>query len=288
MENDYYRVEQAIRYIADRFPEQPLLEDIAASVHLSPYHFQRMFTRWAGVSPKKFMQYLACQRAKVSLDQRKTLFDTAIDTGLSGTGRLHDLFITIEAMTPGEFKKGGEGLSIQYSVAESVFGQVMVASTERGICNISFLREGQSPGEILKKEFPGAGILHDPDTTHLKAMEMFNVNGRPNSSLTLNLKGTPFQVKVWEALLKIPDGDLKSYSDIAASIGAPNSSRAVGSAVAKNPVAYLIPCHRVIRSTGEFGNYRWGAERKVALIGREAAQNFRQSEQEMEQKQENK
>lgn len=281
MERDYYRVERAIGFIAEQFPERPSLDEVASSVDLSPYHFQRMFTRWAGVSPKKFMQYLAFQRARVSMHKSRSLFDTALDTGLSGTGRLHDLFISITAMTPGEYQKGGEGLTLNYSVADTLFGNVMVASTDRGICRISFLDgSDDSPQRILGDHFPGAALNCQHTAEHQKALAFFGNEKDYSTTIELTLTGTPFQVKVWEALLAIPDGELRSYSEVAESIGAPTSSRAVGSAVAKNPVAYLIPCHRVIKATGEFGNYRWGPDRKRAMIGREAAKSFNEAKQE--------
>jgi len=273
MNRDYRRIETAIRYLTEQFPAEPDLEKVALKVHLSPYHFQRLFTRWAGVSPKKFCRYLSSQRAKSSLAEGKTLFDTAHDAGLSGTGRLHDLFVTIEGMTPGSYKNGGRSLTIRYSVNESLFGDLLIASTDRGICKIAFIDEEQtsSPGSDLKAEFPEATFLRQSDSFQQAALKFFSKEQSDPEDVRLCLKGTPFQIKVWDALINIPEGQLRNYSEVAEMIGNPKASRAVGSAIAKNPVAWMIPCHRVIKSTGEFGNYRWGSDRKTAMIGWEAA-----------------
>jgi len=273
MNRDYRRIETAIRYLTEQFPAEPDLDEVAAKVHLSPYHFQRLFTRWAGVSPKKFSRYFSSQRAKSSLVEGKTLFDTAHDAGLSGTGRLHDLFVTIEGMTPGSYKKGGRSLTIRYSVSESLFGDLLIASTDRGICKIAFIGDEPAtfPCADLKAEFPEATFLREPDSFQQAALKFFSTEQSDPEDVRLCLKGTPFQIKVWEALINIPEGQLKSYSEVAEIIGNPKASRAVGSAIAKNPVAWMIPCHRVIKSTGEFGNYRWGPDRKTAMIGWEKA-----------------
>lgn len=280
MNYNYNRIEKAIRHLAGNYSRQPSLEEAASVVNLSESHFQRIFTEWAGVSPKTFIRYISLQKAKSSLHRNATLFDAAIDAGLSGTGRLHDLFVKIEGMTPGEYKNGGLSLTIRYSVHESPFGGVMVASTERGICKISFLGDGREPEDILRKEFPNAGIQKQSASEHSEALHLFKRDVSELKNVQLHVKGTPFQINVWEALMKIPEGSVRNYSEVAEQIGKPNASRAVGSAIAKNPIAYLIPCHRVIKSTGEFGNYRWGAGRKTAMIGWEAAKTYKESEKE--------
>lgn len=272
MNKDYRRIEKSIDYLTGNYSQQPTLAEAAAIVDLSPDHFQRIFTRWAGVSPKTFVQYLTLQTAKKSLNNKATLFDAAFDSGLSGTGRLHDLFVKIKGMTPGEFKNGGQALTLSYSIHESPFGDMMVASTSRGICKISFLEDSQTPEDILREEFPNATIEHDEKAEHADALQLFGSDVFDKPKISLHVKGTPFQINVWEALINIPVADLRSYSEVASEIGKPNASRAVGSAVAKNPVAFLIPCHRVIQATGHFGNYRWGRARKAAMIGWERAQ----------------
>lgn len=271
MNYNYYRIEKAIRYLAENHFRQPLLEEAASAVNLSASHFQRIFTEWAGVSPKTFMRYMSLQKAKSSIHKKTTLFDAAYDAGLSGTGRLHDLFVKIEGMTPGDYKNGGRSLTIRYSIHESPFGDVMVASTGRGLCKISFLGDGREPESILREEFPNATIQKQAISEHKKALHLFKGDRTDIPNVKLHVNGTPFQINVWEALIKIPEGSVNSYSEVAKQIGKPNASRAVGSAIAKNPIAYLIPCHRVIKSTGEFGNYRWGSDRKAAMIGWEAA-----------------
>jgi AraC family transcriptional regulator of adaptative response/methylated-DNA-[protein]-cysteine methyltransferase len=265
---NYQRVAEAISYIRSNFRKQPSLEDIAASVHLSPFHFQKLFTDWAGVSPKKFLQYISIENAKSILRQKQaTLFDAAFESGLSGTSRLHDLFITIEGMTPGEFKNGGKDLSITYNFYPTVFGDVIVASTEKGICYLAFYDEEENALRLLKSNFPNAKYSRGTDANHSNALLFFSKDWKDISSLKLHLKGTPFQIKVWEALLKIPAGEVRTYAAVAGSIDHVKASRAVGSAVGDNPVAFLIPCHRVIKSSGEFGDYHWGSTRKTAMIG---------------------
>lgn len=269
---NYNRIEDAIDYIRANFKSQPSLDEIAEKVHLSPFHFQRIFTEWAGVSPKKFLQYISIDHAKKLLSEQATLFDTAFDTGLSGTSRLHDLFVNIEGMTPGEYKNGGENLSINYSYAESPFGNVMVASTQKGICHIAFA-DSEAEGLItLQKIFPNATYKPMVDMIQQNALYIFKHDWSKLNEIKLHLKGTDFQIKVWETLLKIPVGRLSTYGNIASSLGQPSASRAVGSAVGDNPVAFLIPCHRVIQSSGAFGQYHWGSNRKTAMIGWEAAQ----------------
>ncbi|CAN5378791.1 methylated-DNA--[protein]-cysteine S-methyltransferase [soil metagenome] len=269
---NYYRIAGAINYIKLNFKEQPNLDEVAEKVNLSPFHFQRLFTDWAGISPKKFLQYLSLEYAKGILkDKQATLFDTAFETGLSGTGRLHDLFMNIEGMTPAEYKNGGKALAINYSLAESPFGNIIVASTSKGICYMAFADDSDEAFAGLQAQFPNANYTQVLDMAQQNALFIFTKDWSQLSNIKLHLKGTNFQLKVWEALLKIPMGGLNTYSGIAQSIQSPNASRAVGSAVGDNPVAFLIPCHRVIKSTGEFGQYHWGATRKTAIIGWEAA-----------------
>ena len=269
---NFQRIAEAIEYINGNFKAQPNLDELAEKVHLSPYHFQRMFTQWAGVSPKKFLQYISIEHAKGILkDKNSTVFDAAFETGLSGTGRLHDLFIKIEGMTPGEFKNGGENLSINYSFAESPFGNLIVASTAKGICYLAFADNPKQAFDELYQKFPNAHYQQVVDLIQQNALYIFTQDWGKLNQIKLHIKGTDFQLKVWETLLKIPMGQLSTYSSVANNILLPKASRAVGSAIGDNPVAFLIPCHRVIQSTGAFGQYHWGSTRKTAMIGWEAA-----------------
>ena len=269
---NFSRIEEAIDYITTNFRTQPGLDEVAEKIHLSPYHFQRLFTDWAGVSPKKFLQYTSIEHAKNILkDRQASLFDAAFETGLSGTGRLHDLFINIEGMTPGEYKNGGENLSINYSYAESPFGNILVASTSKGICYMAFADKEKEALAALQKNFPNAHYKQMVDLIQQNALYIFTHDWKDLDKIKLHLKGTAFQLKVWETLLKIPMGQLSTYGNIAGKLHNPKASQAVGSAVGSNPVAFLIPCHRVIQSTGAFGQYHWGNIRKAAMIGWEAA-----------------
>jgi AraC family transcriptional regulator of adaptative response/methylated-DNA-[protein]-cysteine methyltransferase len=269
---NFSRIEEAIGYINTNFKTQPSLEDIANKIHLSPFHFQRLFTEWAGISPKKFLQYISVEHAKNMLKKNQsTLSDAAFETGLSGTGRLHDLFINIEGMTPGEYKNGGENLSINYSYAESPFGNILVASTPKGICYMAFADDEKEALKTLQKKFPNAMYKQMVDLIQQNALYIFSRDWKKLNTIKLHLKGTAFQIKVWETLLKIPMWQLSTYGGIAETIKSPKASRAVGSAIGDNPVAFLIPCHRVIQSTGNFGQYHWGSNRKTAMIGWEAA-----------------
>lgn len=268
---NYDRIEKAIHYIHAHFKTQPSLDEIAQAVHISPYHFQKIFTEWAGVSPKKFMQYISLGHAKELLKRQSTLIDTAYGTGLSGTGRLHDLFVSIEGMTPGEFKNGGADLRINYCFAESPFGLVIVASTTKGICHMHFEEDESAALASLMSRFPKAHFQAADDAFQQDALHIFKKDWQQLDQIKLHLTGTPFQLKVWESLLRIPMGGLSTYGDIAKHIGRPKSSRAVGTAIGSNPVAFLIPCHRVIQSTGRLGGYMWGMDRKSAIIGWEAA-----------------
>lgn len=269
---NFTRITQAIDYIKANFKNQPGLDEVAEKVHLSPFHFQKIFTEWAGVSPKKFLQYISLEHAKKILEAGgSTLFDAAYETGLSGTGRLHDLFINIEGMTPGEFKNGGENLSINYSFAETPFGSIIAASTHKGICHLDFAENEEEALLQLKSKFPNAKYRQMTDSIQQDALYAFSHEPHAIEKIKLHLKGTSFQIKVWEALLRIPAGGLCTYGSIARVIDSPKASRAVGSAVGDNPVAFLIPCHRVIQSSGVLGNYHWGSSRKAAMIGWEAA-----------------
>ncbi len=272
---NYTRIANAIDYIKANFKDQPSLDEIAKTVHLSPFHFQRLFSDWAGVSPKKFMQYISIEYAKELLaDKHSTLFDTAYETGLSGTSRLHDLFINIEGMTPGEYKNGGENLVINFNIAESPFGNIAVASTPKGICHISFEEDEQQALSNVKARFPNAEYRQVVDKIQQDALFIFQNDWSDrniSNEIKLHLNGTAFQLKVWEALLKIPLGNLSTYGSIAQEIDSPKASRAVGTAIGKNPIAFLIPCHRVIQSSGNIGGYMWGSTRKSAMIGWEAS-----------------
>ncbi len=269
---DYQRIEQAIHYIRENFREQPDLDEIARQIHLSPFHFQRLFKDWAGVSPKKFLQFTSIEYAKKLLAEQETLATVSFETGLSGTSRLHDLFIQIEGMTPGEYKEGGKALHIYYSHAETLFGNILIASTSKGICHLSFVEDQTAHPEIeISRMFPAATLEQKTDLLQQQALKMFRDDWSDLGRIKLHLKGTPFQIKVWNALLQIPPGSLKSYLNIASGIGDPKASRAVGTAIGSNPIAYLIPCHRVITSSGQLGGYHWGIDRKSAIIGWEAA-----------------
>jgi AraC family transcriptional regulator, regulatory protein of adaptative response / methylated-DNA-[protein]-cysteine methyltransferase len=272
-ETDFIRISEAIGYIKDNFRSQPTLDEVAEKIHVSPFHFQRMFTEWAGVSPKKFLQYITLDHAKKLLKENQaSLFETAFETGLSGTGRLHDLFINIEGMSPGEYKNNGENLCINYSFAESPFGNILVASTSKGICHISFADNEKEALSSLQKKFSKANYKQVVDLAQQNVLYIFTHDWSKLNEIKLHLKGTPFQLKVWETLLKIPLGQLTTYGNIAKQLDKPGASRAVGTAVGDNPVAFLIPCHRIIQSTGIFGGYHWGKTRKTAMIGWEAAQ----------------
>lgn len=274
-ELNYNRIAEAISFFKDNFKLQPKLEEVAEHIHLSPFHFQRMFQQWAGVTPKQFLQYISVEHAKRILKETgASLFDTAFETGLSGTGRLHDLFIKIEGMTPGEYKNGGASLQINYSFAETPFGKVIVGSTGKGICHLAFTDTGEEKAlQQLRAVFPNAAYSQIVDRIQQNALFIFSQDWSRTEELKLHLKGTVFQIKVWESLLKVPSGGLTTYADLAKKSGHTGASRAVGTAVGNNPVALLIPCHRVIKSTGEIGQYHWGSVRKNAIVGWEAAKN---------------
>jgi AraC family transcriptional regulator of adaptative response/methylated-DNA-[protein]-cysteine methyltransferase len=276
---DYSRIAAAIDYIRLNFKDQPNLDEVASRIHLSPSHFQRLFTEWAGTSPKKFLQYISVQHAKKMLLETPhlTLFDAALETGLSGTSRLHDLFINIEGMTPGEYKNGGSSLSINYSFTSSPFGSLLIASTSKGVCHIAFQENELTALQELQTKFPHAAFSCRTDAFQLQATSIFDSNQKSLRDIKLHLKGTNFQIKVWESLLRIPFGKMTTYGAVAAEIGSPSASRAVGTAIGSNPIAFLIPCHRVIQATGALGGYMWGSTRKAAIIGWEAALSDQQN-----------
>jgi AraC family transcriptional regulator, regulatory protein of adaptative response / methylated-DNA-[protein]-cysteine methyltransferase len=269
---DYTRIEQAILFLEKNFRQQPDLKEVATSVGLSEYHFQRLFSRWAGISPKRFLQFLTIEYAKQLLTESKSVLDATYESGLSSPGRLHDLFVTCEAITPGEFKNKGEGLTITYGFHPSPFGECLLAVTDRGICGLAFVSGSNRDNVLteLKNKWPQAKFAEDP--THILPFveQIFNpVKSR--QALPVILKGTNFQIKVWQALLKIPPGSVVSYDELASLIGQPGAARAVGNAVAQNPIGYVIPCHRVIRKIGAVGDYHWNPTRKRAILGWEAA-----------------
>jgi AraC family transcriptional regulator of adaptative response/methylated-DNA-[protein]-cysteine methyltransferase len=275
--SDFSRVEQAIHYLESHALEQPDLQALARHVGLSEYHFQRLFRRWAGVTPKDFLQCLTLNHAKELLSESRSLLATSQELGLSGTSRLHDLFLSLEAMTPGEFKRAGEGLVIRWGVHDTPFGEALFAATDRGLCALSFLEEG-SRGKAaaeLQARWPAATLVEASTHCEPFALEVVSrMQGGARQPLSLLLKGSPFQVKVWQALLAIPEGKVATYQGLARLAGIPNASRAVGSALAMNPIGYLVPCHRVIRSTGAIGEYHWGTARKWALLGVEGARGL--------------
>jgi AraC family transcriptional regulator of adaptative response/methylated-DNA-[protein]-cysteine methyltransferase len=272
---DYGRIEKSIKFLETNFPSQPGLKEVAAHIGLSEFHFQRLFSRWVGISPKRFLQFLTKEYAKHLLEDSVNLLDVTYEAGLSSPGRLHDLFINCEAVTPGEYKSKGEGLTIKYGFHPSPFGECLLATTERGICGFFFVknRDRKDPLTELRYFWKQADIVEDPHASRELIDRIFNPSFvDTNAPLHLILNGTNFQIKVWEALIKIPFGAVVSYEDVAIQVGTPGATRAVGSAVGKNPISFIIPCHRVIRKTADFGNYGGGTARKKAILGWEAAQ----------------
>lgn len=274
LSTDYYRIEKAIQYLADHYQEQPGLADVAQHLNLSEYHFQRLFRQWVGISPKRFLQFLTKEHAKALLEEREGVLDATFQSGLSSPGRLHDLLVTCDAVTPGEYKSGGVELTIHYGIHPSPFGKCLIGTTERGICGMVFLPEegGDLAVEYFVNQWPNAKLIRDPDAAKPFIQKVFDPKdssqGKP---LPVYLRGTNFQIKVWEALMQVPSGSIVTYQDIAYKIGLPTASRAVGNAVSKNRIPVIIPCHRVIRKTGAYGGYRWGAARKKAMLGWEFA-----------------
>ncbi len=271
--SDYQLIAAAIAYLEANHRSQPSLDDLAKHLAISPFHLQRLFTRWAGISPKRFVQFLTVEHAKQLLAESHTMLEAAYETGLSGPGRLHDLFINVEAMTPGEFKLRGRGLTISYGLHMTPFGECLLATTERGICSLNFVNDLGSEGELeaLHMRWPAAHLVENEHATAAVVESIFAPSHRNGESLRLLLAGTNFQIKVWEALLRIPPGSVCTYENVAQWIGQPSAARAVGGAVGANAIAYLIPCHRVIRKSGAIQEYRWGTTRKKAILGWEAA-----------------
>jgi AraC family transcriptional regulator of adaptative response/methylated-DNA-[protein]-cysteine methyltransferase len=273
---DYQRVEKAIHFVRENSARQPELSEIAASVHLSEYHFQKLFSRWAGVSPKRFLQYLTKEYAKQLLDESRNLLEVSFKAGLTGSGRLHDLSVTCEALTPGEYKSKGREVEILYGMHPTPFGECFLASTQKGVCFLVFRRREDHAQlvRMLQKQWPNSILKHSAGGTKTIVEKIFNtVPDHSNEPVHLFVKGTNFQIKVWEALLDIPFGKVVSYEDVARHIQLPKAARAAGNAVGSNPVSYLIPCHRVIQKAGNFGNYGGGKERKMAMLGWEAARS---------------
>jgi len=267
---NYNRVEEAIKFLSENFKRQPSLYDVADHSNVSPFHFQKIFTEWAGISPKKFLQYLTVEELKKELKKTSNLAEAAERVGLSAQSRVYDLFVNIEAVTPNEFKTKGQGIEIEYGIHNTPFGECLIATTERGICSMNFIENNLDLLlSDLQYHWGNAGIKKNQQQTKVFAETIFDPKSK--SKLNLLVKGTKFQIKVWEALLKIPFGSVASYQTIANTIGNANSSRAVGTAIGSNPVAYIIPCHRVIRQEAIIGQYRWGSLRKTALIGWEKA-----------------
>lgn len=270
--SDYERIRHAIRFLEARRGEQPALAEVAAELGLSKHHFQRLFRRWAGVSPKRFVQYLTAAHAKRLLSAGASVLEASLESGLSAPSRLHDLLVTLDAVTPGEYKQRGRGVTIRYGCGATPFGPALVATTDRGVCGLSFLGpdDGGVHVDTLRERWPLARLELDAAPAAAVLERIFGPRDAP-AQVRVLVRGTNFEVRVWEALLRVPPGAATSYGALAAAIGAPRAARAVGSAVARNPIGYLIPCHRVLRSTGAFGEYRWGAERKRAILAWEAA-----------------
>ncbi len=274
---DYERIEAAIRYIDDHAGEQPTLAEMAAVVGLSEHHFHRLFREWAGITPKRFLQLLTLEHAKRRLEESRTVLEASFRTGLSGPSRLHDLFVTMEGVTPGEHRAGGAGVTVRWGVAPTPFGRALIAATDRGVCHLSFIEEtagtpggngaAAGPPAELVSRWPDARLERDDEAAAALAARIFET-----CDVSLDVRGTNFQVQVWQALLRIPAGAVASYGDVAAAVGQPTAVRAVAGAVAANRVGWLIPCHRVIRKVGETGGYRWGTVRKRAMLAREAGE----------------
>jgi AraC family transcriptional regulator of adaptative response/methylated-DNA-[protein]-cysteine methyltransferase len=271
--SDYVRIERAIRYLDRERAAAPSLKDVAEHVGLSESHFQRMFTRWAGISPKRFVQHRTAEVVKQLLRERRPVLEATYEAGLSGPGRLHDLIVNAEAVTPGELQRGGLGITVRYGFHPTPFGECVIAVTPRGICHLAFVAPMTRKDAMarLEHDWPLAQLVPDQDATRAAAAKAFPPPGSTKvPSLSLHVKGTNFQLKVWRALLEIPAGEVTTYGAIATKVGDPKASRAVGTAVGSNPVSYLIPCHRVIRASGELGGYAWGVERKKVMLRREA------------------
>ena len=271
-EGPYPRIEQAISFLRAHHREQPALRDLAAHIGLSESRTQRLFTHWAGISPKRFVQFLTVEHAKRRMAETADLLSLSLDAGLSGPGRLHDLFVNMEALSPGEFRRAASGVEIRYGIGDTPFGRALVAVTSRGICHLSFVGPSATGVEgALRQAWPGSCLRSDAAGAQALLTRVFSRRPQDRGGLSLWVGGSNFQIQVWRALLQIPFAGLLSYGQLAEILGAPRAARAVGSAVACNPVGYLIPCHRVLRASGEFGDYRWGTVRKSAICAWEAA-----------------
>ncbi len=275
---NYQRIEKAIQYLEKNFQRQPELDEVAEKIHLSPFHFQRIFTEWAGISPKRFLQFLTVDYLKARIGQSKNLAEAATVAGLSSQSRVYDLFTTLEGVTPQEYKLRGCGIQIIYGFHETPFGLCLLGTTERGVCWLSFVQSDEDPTtglDAMKAHWHNSIFHHDQDLTAGIAERIFTTNRPPSvNKLHIFAKGTNFQLKVWEALLRIPMGGITTYQGIAESIRNPKALQAVGSAVGANHIAYLIPCHRVIRKDGLLGEYRWSATRKKSIVGWEMAKTY--------------
>jgi len=269
---DYERIERAIEFLGENLRRQPSLAEVASAAGLSEFHFQRLFGRWVGISPKRFLQFLTKEYARGLLERSRNLLDATYEAGLSGPSRLHDLFVSCEAVTPGEVRAHGEGLTVSWGVHPSPFGRCLLAATERGICSLHFVQEEAQAEAWLRRSWPRAQLRWAPELSSAYLPRVFPFRpGTAPAPLHLHVHGTNFQIQVWQALLRIPLGAAVSYEDLARFVGLPGGARAVGNAVGDNPIPFLIPCHRVIRKMGEFGNYGEGPLRKKAILGWEAA-----------------
>ena len=268
-EINYYRIEKAIGYLTDNFKEQPDLDEIARKVNMSPFHFQRIFTDWVGISPKKFIQYLTLEYLRNKISETENMMDAADLAGLSSQSRVHDLFISIEGVSPQQYKTSGKGLEIFYGYHASPFGLCFIAVSQKGICTLKFIDEEKSRNEfeLFSQQWQFASLVHKPDYTQQYIRKIFQPDNTNPEKLNLLTQGTDFQIKVWEALLKIPFGAVSSFQQIAQIIEQPNAIRSVGSAIGKNSILYLIPCHRIISKNGTMGNYHYGKVRKQTMIG---------------------
>ena len=272
LSDDYYRIEKAIHFMGEHFQDHPNLDEIAAAVHLSKYHFQRLFKRWVGISPSQFIQYLTIEYAKQKLDESKSILETTFSARLSGSGRLHDLFVTFDGITPGEYKSQGENIRINYGFHGTPFGKCLIGITDRGICFLGFTEGDKNDLSPLKKLWYKSRLVKNAKVTEPLIKQIFlNAPVYQNQPFNVLVKGTNFQINVWKALISIPPGALVSYGDMAAFVGKNRATRAVAQAIAHNPISFLIPCHRVIKSTGQFHGYQWGVDRKKAMLGWEAS-----------------
>lgn len=278
-ERDYERIADALRFLADHWEDQPELDEIAAHSGMSPFHFQRIFTRWVGLSPKQFLKKLTLEEAKQRLAGQTSVLDAAYDAGLSGPGRLHDLFVSCEALSPGEFKSLGSSLAIQWGYAPTPFGEALILTSARGLCGLGFTEPAgrDAAFDDLTGRFAGAVLIRDDAAASAMATRIFGSGETPDGNnarapLKILVKGTAFQIQVWDALMRLPPGALTTYGDLAKRLGMPRgAARAIGSAVGANPISWIIPCHRVIRGTGALGGYHWGLPRKLAMLGWENA-----------------